>query len=108
MVQTRVIENGKEVGSTDYAVDADDRHVPPSGNEFRLHDVHPIIMVGFVAPQPVPVNKCTGVNFRSIVEGEERIDMCNPQVAHTNFGRVMRCHIDTIVPGARYFAHSPV
>jgi hypothetical protein len=78
MIQIRVTENGKEVRGTNYGVYTNDRHTPLAGNKFRLHNVHPVVAVGFIPPQLVPVNKGTRVSFRSIVEGEEGVNARDP------------------------------
>lgn len=63
VVQTSCVEDGKKVSCTDYRVHTDNGHVPTTANDIRLYDVHPVVMVGFIMPQPVPVNECATMGF---------------------------------------------
>ena len=108
VVQPSFVKDGKKVSCTDYRVHTDNGHVPTTANDIRLYDVHSVVVVGFIMPQLVPVNECTTMGFRSIFEGEERADTCNSYVVHAGPGSTVFCHVNTIVPGAGYFAHPPI
>ena len=54
-----------------YQVHTDHHYVTATIDKTWLYNVHPIVWIWFVAPQPKPLHKCTGVNLGPILEREE-------------------------------------